>query len=89
VTTLSRTFRLHRTRARRHGNRSFWRDAGTGLAVALVVLIMAIVATRATPGGPASGAWTEMERPMPLGGWETGVPPDLFPPRVYIGDEIQ
>jgi hypothetical protein len=89
MTTMTRTFTPHYTRARRHSTRSFWRDVGAGLAVVLLVLIMTVVATRGTSSVQPDGAWLDDEPSQTFGGWETVMSPELFPGVVLTGEVVR
>jgi hypothetical protein len=79
MTMISHALTQYPFGARRRHSRSFSHGAGIGLALALVVMAMVAVSGRSVPSSLPYHEWPVANETQSVAGWETSVPPELFP----------
>ena len=76
---ISTTSSPHLTRGRRAASHSLWRNIGLGLAFPVIVLAAMALQPRGYSDTQTGYQSPGFEEPMSASGWESAVPPAMFP----------
>jgi len=86
MNAITRTFSLHHTRAHQSAPRSIWLDTGVGLAIGLMVLLLAMVQVGFNPGAQSIASWPDATPSRTSTNFDNAGLPDRLPIDPLISD---